>query len=283
MSFLPERFLVGIPGIRIRPGARTDKVFHTLILACFLAVILSGNAHAMQALDCAISGTCQSQFWGTIHVGTGTVTIPVQYVPSANPQQPATYYINSPGMPQNLTVPVPPSISMFGFVTFEADPFIDYAMTFVNNTGADAVFDLVWTTDVSGNPYHWAYSSLQVDTTAGGTAGAKTVGAYMQTATFESASNWLLPLATGACANTSCGFTAGVDFGGTSTVPKIDLALDFTLSAGGTAYIQGFAGLDQRSPSQGTPEPSSVCLIASGLAAVVLRRRGSAVRRHRVP
>src|ERR1022692_4968451 len=76
----------------------------------------------------------------------------------------------------------------------------------------------------------------------------------MQTATFESASNWLLPLATGACANTSCGFTAGVDFGGTSTVPKIDLALDFTLSAGGTAYIQGFSGLDQRSPSQGTPE-----------------------------
>lgn len=274
MSLLPERFMLGIPGIRIRPGTRTDKVFRTLILACFLVITLAGNALAVQ-LDCAIGNNCISSFQGTIHVGTSSVTIPVQYVPSANPQQPDTYYINSPGMPQNLSVSVPASISMFGFVGFKAEPWIDYAMTFVNNTATDAVFDLVWTTDVTGNPYHWASSSLQVDTTAGGTAGPKSAGAYMQTATFESASNWLLPLATGSCANASCAFTAVVDFGGTSTVPRIDLALDFTLSPGGTAYVQGFAGLDQRSPSLGTPEPSSVCLFASGLAAVVLGRRRS--------
>jgi len=242
-------------------------------LFCLLLALTLAAPHASAVRigpsDCAHDSPpdCITQVTGTIQTGTGTVTIPTQFVPSANPQQPDTFWYNSPGEPQNLTVAAP-GLDLSGFVTFVADPWFSYDLTFQNNTANPMTIDLSWTPSAADAPFYWGSASFQATVSGAGTVsptGLSPNPTAMQTVSYPGGTPLLLGMLPcgGACAQEDAiewWEPAGLSF------PSYTVALDFTLAPNTTAEMDGFEGLN-------TPEPGGVQLLGIGLLALGLGRR----------
>ena len=233
--------------------------FHPVLFGCLLLLAANG-ASASILVDCT-NTTCITQLDGTIQLGGSTVTIPTQFVQSANPQQPDTFWINSPGMPQNLTIQVPLEISVTGFVTFKSEPWMFYDLFLTNDSETeDLLIDILWTPDVAGAPFYTGVSWFTISAT--GTAGPNPSGGYMQTVTFGSTTQSLGSLP---CTDATCS-DAAIDywpFG--QTFNSMTVALDLDLAPGASVEVKGFAGLD-------VPEPGSFQLLAAALLGLAIVR-----------
>ena len=240
------------------------RIFRTLLAACLLTLALAGNA---QAVMCCAT---QSGIGGVLHWAGGDVTIPVQYAPSTNPQQPDLFLINGsgPAGPGNIVLTLPPIVDIFGSVLFQVDPFLLYDITLVNiDPQTPATFDLTFQTDVTGGPYHGGLTWFRFATD--GTAEPIDTGAYMQTTTFQRSAgppDDMLQLGATSCSG-FCDFGySTVDFGGGVYFNKIQVNLDVTLQPGASVEFWGGAILD-------APEPAAALLTGVALTALALALR----------
>lgn len=181
----------------------------------------------------------------------GGVPLVYTFLASPDPFEPVTTPLSASLLGGTLT--------MDGFVTYDADPWFSYDLTFTNSNTSPETIDLLWTPDAAGAPFYFGTTSLLVDVTQGGVVPDS---GPMQTVTFPGSA----PLQLG---TVPCAGVCGPSYANVSWLPfgtsftSYTVSLDFELGPNSSAEFQGFAGLD-------TPEPGGVQLLGIGLLALGL-------------
>lgn len=188
-------------------------------------------------------------FGGTFVTGSGSpVTLP-SLAPSFS------------DVPQTVNV-TETGLTIAGYVSYSADPWFNYDLTFTNTSDSPETFDLSWNPSATNPPFTAGSATFEA-IVSGGTASPN--GPAMQTVIFPAIPTTTFSQQTVDCVNMTCGSSSTVPFSPAASFTSYTVDLDFTLSAGAAAEMIGDVGL-------ATPEPAGFQLLGMGLVAMGLGR-----------